>query len=319
MILITGAAGLVGRHLVRRLMRESVPTRVLLPERRMQRLPWDASDPSAPELFPGTVVDEEAFFRAVTGCHAVIHLESAQWWGRRRDLEQVELAGARALASVARAARVGRIIALSHLGAAPSSAYTLHRIKGEVEELLRNSGVAYTVVRSGIVFAPDDAFVNHIASMLRINPAFVLMPGHGEIVLHPMYIDDLVEALFRCLDRVRLVDATVEIGGPEYVSLRDLILTIMRVTGMRRLVIGVPPYLLRWITAVYSRLLPRSLMTAQWLDILAANRTAPLGSTYDHFGFQPRRFESTLLGYLPQRSHFLGLLRDSFRRRPRPI
>ena len=134
-----------------------------------------------------------------------------------------------------------------------------------------------------------------------------------------MYIDDLVEAVYRSLDSVRLVDSTVEIGGPEYLSLRDLVLTIMRVTGMRRLVIAVPPYFLRWITAVYSRMFPRSLMTAQWLDILAANRTAPLGSTYDHFGFQPRRFESTLLSYLPERAHFLGLLRDSFRRRPRPV
>ena len=319
MILITGATGLVGRHLVRRLMRESVPTRALLPERRMRRLPWDAADPFAPEVFTGAVADEEACFRAVTGCHAVIHLESAQWWGRRRDLEQVELAGARVLASVARAARVGRIITLSHLGAAPSSAYILHRVKGEVEDILRSSGVAYTIIRSGIVFAPEDAFVNHIASMLRGSPGVFLMPGRGEVVLHPMYIDDLVEAIYRSLHRVRLVDATVEIGGPEYMSLRDLILTIMRVARMRRLVIGVPPYLLRWITAVYSRVLPRSLMTAQWLDILAANRAAPLGGTYDHFGFQPRRFESTLLDYLPQRAHFLGLLRDTFRRRPRPV
>lgn len=318
MILITGATGLVGRHLVSRLMRESAPMRALLPERRLRRLPWDTSDPNAPEIFAGDVTDEEAFFRAVTGCHAVIHLENAQWWGRRSDLERVELAGARALATVARSARVGRIITLSHLGAAPSSGYTLHRVKGEVEDLLRKSGVAYTVIRSGIVFAPDDAFVNHIASMLRISPGVFFMPGHGEVVLHPMYIDDLVEAIYRSLDRVRLVDATVDIGGPEYLSLRDLILTVMRVTGMRRLIIGVPPYVLRWITAVYSRILPRSLMTAQWLDILAANRTAPLGSTYDHFGFQPRRFESTLLEYLPRRSHFLGLLRDSFRRRPRP-
>ena len=317
MILITGATGLVGRHLVNRLMRESLPTRVLLPERRLRRPPWDMSDPQAPEILTGSVLDEEVFFRAVSGCHAVIHLENAQWWGRRRDLERVELAGARALAAVARAARVGRVIALSHLGAAPSSAYTLHRVKGEVEDLLRNSGVAYTIIRSGIVFAPDDAFINHLASMLRINPAFFLMPGHGEVVLHPIYIDDLVEAIYRSLDRIRLVDATVDIGGPEYMSLRDLILTVMRVTGMRRPIIGVPPYLLRWITGVYSRVLPRSLMTGQWLDILAANRTAPLGSTYDHFGFQPRRIEDTLLGYLPGRAHLLESLRDSFRPRPR--
>lgn len=318
MILITGATGLVGRHLVARLMREQLPIRCFLPARRARQLPWDSRDAHAPEIVEGSVTDEEAFFRAVTGCHAVIHLENAMWWGRRRDLENVELAGARALAAVARAARVGRIITVSQLGAAPSSAFALHRVKGEVEQALRNSGVAYTIIRSGIIYAPDDAFINHIASMLRINPLAFALPGRGDVVLHPIYIDDLIEALYRSLDRIRLVDATIEIGGGEYMSLRDLIRTIMRVTRMPRLVLPLPPYLLRWITGLYSRILPRALMTSQWLDVLATNRTAPLGSVYSHFGFQPRRFEETLLTYLPQRAHFAGLLRDSFRRRPRP-
>ncbi|MYD11819.1 MAG: NAD(P)H-binding protein [Chloroflexi bacterium] len=317
MILITGATGLIGRCLVRRLMTESLPARCLLPEPRLRRLPWNPGDPHAPEIITGSVADEEAFFRAVSGCHTVIHLENAFWWGRRRDLEEIELAGARVLAAVARAARVGRIITLSHLGAAPSSAYALHRVKGDVEEVIRNSGVAFTVIRSGIVYSPEDAFINHIASMLRANPLFFLMPGGGEVVLHPIYIDDLVEAIFRSMNLLRLVDATVEIGGAEYVSLRDMMRTIMRVTGMRRLLVSIPPYLLRWLTEVYTRMLPRSLMTGQWLDILAANRTAPLGNAYDYFGFQPRRFEETLLEYLPQRRHVVGLLRDTLRRGPR--
>lgn len=317
MILITGGTGLVGRRVVERMMEEALPTRCLLPERRQRRLPWDIGNPYAPEIVDGSVTDQEAFFRAVTGCHAVIHLENALWWGRRRDLEEVELAGARALAAVARSARVGRIITLSQLGAAPSSAYTLHRVKGEVEHVLRNSGVAYTIIRSGIVFSPEDTFINHIASMLRLNPAFFLMPGRGDTVLHPIYIDDLVEAIYRSLNLIRLVDKTVEIGGAEYMSLRDLMRTVMRVTGMRRILVGMPPYLLRWLTGAYGRLLPRSLMTSQWLDILAANRTAPLGNAYDYFGIQPRRFEETLLTYLPRRRHFAASISGTFRRRPR--
>ncbi len=319
MILITGATGLVGRHLVKRLMAERVPCRCLLTERRARRLPWEVDHPQAPEVVHGSVLDEEAFFRAVTGCHAVIHLESAQWWGRRRELERVEVAGARVLVTAARAARVGRIIALSQLGAAASSAYTLHRVKGQVEELLRGSGLAYTIIRSGLIFGRDDSFINHIAGMLRLNPLFYLMPGHGEVVLHPIYIDDLTEAIYRSLNLLRLVDRTVDIGGAEYMTFKDMLLTIMRVTGMTRLLVPTPPYLLRWLAGFYGRLLPRSLMTAQWLDVLAANRTAPLGSAYQHFGFHPRRFEETLLDYLPQRRHFWGALRGVFRRRPRPL
>ena len=317
MYLITGATGLVGRHLVRRLMDAKLPMRCLLPQALLSQLPWDAASPFAPELVAGGLMDDETLFRALSGSHAVIHLANAMWWGSARDLERVELEGARKLAAAARAARVGRIIALSHLGAAPAAAYSLHRVKGQVEDIVRGSGVAYTIIRSGLVFGPEDCFINHIAAMLRLNPAVFLMPGRGEVALHPIYIDDLVEALYRSLSRARLVDATVEIGGAEYMSLKDLIRTVMRVTGMRRAILPAPPWFMRGLTGAYGALLPRALMTSQWLDILAANRAAPISGTFDHFGFQPRRFEETLLEYLPQRQHFRAGLRDSFRRRPR--
>lgn len=317
MILVTGATGLVGRHLVRRLMHAAVPLRCLLAEGQLRELPWDAASAHAPEIIVGSLLDDEAIFRAVSGCHVVIHLSNAMWWGGQRELDRLERVGTSNLVAAARASRVGRIITLSQLGASPSSAYTLHRAKGQVEDLLRNSGVAYTIIRSGIVYGPEDAFVNHIAGMLRLNPLFFFLPGRGEVVLHPIYIDDLVEAIYRSLSRVRLVDATVEIGGAEYMSLLDLVRTVMRVAGMRRVIVPVPPYLLRATTGVYSLLLPRTLMTSQWLDILAANRAAPLSGVFDYFGFLPRRFEETLLGYLPRRQHLRSALRASFRRRPR--
>ncbi|MXX81988.1 MAG: NAD(P)H-binding protein [Chloroflexi bacterium] len=317
MILVTGATGMVGRQLIRRLMFAYLPMRCLLSERELRQLPWDTASAHAPEIVVGSLLDSEACFRATSGCHVVIHLANAQWWGGERELQRLEREGAANLTAAARATRVGRIITVSQLGASPSSAFTLHRVKGQVEDLLRNSGLAYTIIRSGIVFGPEDVFVNHIAGMLRLNPLFFFMPGRGEVVLHPIYIDDLVEAIYRSLSRVRLVDATVEIGGAEYMTLLDLLRTVMRVTGMRRVVVPLPPYLLRGLSSVYTMLLPRALMTSQWLDILAANRTAPISGVFDYFGFLPRRFEETLLDYLPQRRHLRLSLRDSFRRRPR--
>lgn len=312
MILVTGATGFIGRHLVQRLLDEGRPVRVLLPT-TPKSLPWTQS----PEVQIGSLQDDEALFQAVSGVHVIYHLENAQWWGRPRNLERVELVGTRNLIAAARAARVGRIITLSHIGASPASAYTLMRIKGQVEEVIRASGLAYTIIRSGVVFGEEDAFVNHIAMMLRINPFFFLMPGQGEIALHPIHIDDLVTALVQALNRIDTVDITVEIGGAEYITLQDLLQTIMRVTRMYRFVIPVPPYLLRWITNIYSRVMGRSLMTTQWLDILATNRTARQGNLYEYFGVQPRRFEDSLVTYLPHKPYLRSAIRYSLRRRPR--
>ena len=315
MILVTGATGFIGRHLVARLLAQNYPVRCLIPEHKVDHLPWERE----PEIVVGNILDEEALFRAATGAHVVIHLENAQWWGRPRDLERIELTGTRNLITAARAARVGRIITISHLGASPAAAYPLLRYKGLVEDALRASGLAYTIIRSGLVFGEDDAFINHLAMQLTVSPGVFLMPGRGEVVLHPIYIDDVVEAIMGSLEAIDTVDNVIEIGGAEYITLEDLIRTVMRVSGIYRTVIGVPPYVLRWITGISGRILPRSLITPQWLDILATNRTARLGNAFQYYGIHPRRFEDTLLTYMRGRRYGWSLLRYSLRRRPKVI
>jgi NADH dehydrogenase len=315
MILVTGAAGLIGRHLVAGLIAARQPVRVLLPpdfsKARINKLPWHESV----EIVIGTLYDADALHQALIDVNTVYHLASAQWWGRRRDLERVDLVGTRSLIAAARAARIGRIIVMSQLGASPSSAFTLLRAKGQFEDLIRTSGLAYTIIRSGIIFAPDDHFVNGIAALLHSNPVIVMQPGQGENLLHPLYIDDLVEALIRTLENVDTVDQIIEIGGPEYLSYNELLLTVMRVTHTPRSIVSLPPYLLRTLTRTTRTLFPGWPVTLQWYDILATNRTAPLGTIDTMFGIHPARFEDTIVLYMPRRRYALELGRALLRRR----
>ena len=188
-----------------------------------------------------------------------------------------------------------------------------------VEDALRTSGLAYTIIRSGLVYGEDDAFINHLAMQLKISPGVFLMPGRGEVVLHPIYIDDMISALVGSLEALDTVDNIIEIGGAEYITLEDLIRTVMRVSGIYRTVVGVPPYVLRWIAGITGRILPRSLITPQWLDILATNRTARLGNTFQYYGIHPRRIEDTLLTYMRGRHYGWSLLLYSLRRRPKVL
>jgi NADH dehydrogenase len=319
MILITGATGLIGRHLIKALIPTDYQVRCLISPNNAKHLPWANDTENAPEVIIGTLLDEEILFQALAGVHVIIHLESGQWWANARQLERIELVGTRNLIAAARANRVGRMIIISHLGAAPSSAFTLLRIKGQAEALVRDSGLAYTIIRSGIIFAPDDAFINHIAMNLSLNPFFIMMAGQGEVVIHPLYIDDLIKAMLVTLERIETVDETFNIGGMEYITYEDLLLTIMRITGKQRMIIRMPPYMMRWINALTRPFVRRTLITRQWFDMIAVNRTAPLGNMYHHFEFQPQRIEDTLLTYLPQKRLFFPALRYLFKKRPRGI
>jgi NADH dehydrogenase len=316
MILVTGATGFIGRHLVARLIRDGYPVRVLLPVGRPPKhLPWLDQVTTV----SGSIHNAETLHQAMIGVHTVFHLASAQWWGRRRDLEQIDLQGTRDLITAARSARIGRLMIMSHLGAAPSSAFLLMRIKGQVEEVVKSSGLAFTIFRSGVVFGPEDSFVNGLARLLRTNPVLVMQPGQGDTLLHPIYINDLIEALARSMENLNTVDQTLEIGGPEYITFNEMVRTVMRVSQAPRALISVPPYVLRSLTGLNNRLFPRWPMTPQWLDILAGNRTAPLGNMFDLFGVRPVRFEDTLVTYMRGRRYFPELVRTTLRRHSQTV
>lgn len=321
MILVTGALGFIGVHLVKHLLSAGLPVRVLIPpqlvsryERRGRDWPW--AEAGEADVFTGSIFQGESLFQSMQGVHTVIHLASAQWWGSRQDLEQIDVLGTRQVAVAARTARVGRIITLSHLGAEPSSAYTLLRVKGQVEDIIKRSGVAYTIFRTGLVFGEDDHFVNNLAMLLRANPFFIFQPGQGENILQPLYIGDLIQAIENSLETVTLVDEVLEIGGGEYITLNELIRTVMRVSGARRMILTIPPYAQRALNGITNALFPRWPISRQWFDILASNRAAKLNNLYHYTGVHPVRFEDTLLQYMPYRRYRLELLRYIFRRRP---
>ncbi len=319
MIIVTGALGFVGTHLTIHLLQAGHPVRVLLPPpvvARYRRRGWPWAEAGEAEVVEGSIFHGESLFQATQGVHTVFHLASAQWWGNRQELEQIDLVGTRQVVTAARTARAGRIITLSHLGAEPSSAYPLLRVKGQMEEVVRTGGVPYTIFRCGVLFGEDDHFVNNIAMSLRTNPIITFQPGSGENILQPLYIGDLITALKHSLESVDLVDETVDIGGGEYITLNELLRTVMRVSHAKHFIIPTPPYMQRILNGLANLIFPRWPITRQWFDLFASNRAAALNSLYHHTGVHPVRFEDTLLTYMPRRRYALKLIRYIFKRRP---
>ncbi|HET7010880.1 MAG TPA: NAD(P)H-binding protein [Anaerolineales bacterium] len=290
-VLVTGATGFIGGALLPHLARAGLRVRILLrPARTSPRLPRGLPV----EVALAALTDARGLRAAMVGIDAVIHLASGERAGIHSNLTASDIIGTRNLAEAAADAGVRRFVFLSHLGADRLSAYPVLRAKAAAEDLLRQSPLPFTILRSAVVYGPNDRFTTSMAMTLSASPIVYWIPGEGTTLLQPLWIEDLVTAVAWTLEDDALIGQTYEIGGPEYLSYLDILHLVMQASGVRRIPISVGPPYVRLLLRIGEIVLPRPMMTTYWLDYLATHRTAELSTLPRAFGLQPSRMETRL-------------------------
>jgi nucleoside-diphosphate-sugar epimerase len=123
------------------------------------------------------------------------------------------------------------------------------------------------------------------------------MPGDGSALLQPLWVEDLVTCLTWSLDDPETQNHIFSIGGPEYLTFRQIAALVSQETGMRRVLVGVPQTYLKWLTVLIEYMLPNLPVSVYWLDYMAVNRTTALDTLPRSFNLMPARM-SQRLAYL---------------------
>jgi NADH dehydrogenase len=287
MILVTGATGFIGRALVRQLFESGHPVRALLrPSPRSPRLPKGVPVEAA-------VVglnDLRGLRAALRDVEVIFHLAGSEHQGRDATLMSTDIRGTYNLAQAATGSGVKRFIYLSHLGADKASAFPVQKAKGLAEENLRKSGMPYTIVRSSIVYGPEDHFTTDIATLLKFAPGIFPMPGDGQTRIQPLWVEDLVTCLVWAMENPDTIDQIYEVGGSEYFTLRQALEIIMRATATRRWLAQIPAPLTRALVVTLESFIPRFPASSFWIDYYAVHRTCPVDTLPRTFGLMPARF-----------------------------
>lgn len=288
-VLVTGATGFVGSHVVPALLRAGHRVRALARGARPSSLPADV------RMVHGDITDATRLAAALEGCDAVVHLIAIIVERGLHTFESVNVGGTRELVHACERAGVGRFVHLSALGAAPDDRFPYLASKFAGEEIVRASSLDATVLRPSVLYGQGAGFFRPIVWTLRWMPVYPL-PDGGRTRFQPLSIEDLAACVVRALDGAGS-GQTVDLGGPETLDFRALVEVAARALGKRRRMVSVPLAAARPFAFIQS-LREDPLVTNEQLDMVVLDNTCDPSEILRVFGVDPVRMDDTDLRWL---------------------
>jgi len=230
-VFVTGATGFVGHALLQRLCAAGHVVHCLV--RRGSEA--DLRGFGAIARIEGDILTRRGLEEGMAGCDAVVHLVGIIREHRATNVtfERVHVEGTRNVLDAAKAAGIQRYLHMSALGTRRGAASRYHRTKWTADEAVRDSGLAWTIFRPSIVYGRGDGFVTMLASMVRRLPATPVI-GSGRQRLQPIPVEQVAQAFTGALELPATIKQTYEVGGPDAVTVPELLDLIGRALGHRR-------------------------------------------------------------------------------------
>lgn len=283
MILVTGSTGLVGRAVVRELLQNGFAVRCLVRDPTKARFILG----DGPAYVLGDITDYTSLRQAVAGCTGVVHLVAIIRERGAATFRRINVEGTANVVRAATEAGTQRFIHMSALGVKAGPAYRYAHSKWEGEEIVRQSGLAWTILRPSVIYGPGFGFFDRMLQSVRLSPPpFVFYPA-SKTRFQPIAATDVARCVRLALGDPRTIHRTIELGGPEHLTYREMLDIFLRAKNIRRIKVPVPLCLLHLVVPVMERLLPDPPVTSVELKQMGRDSITALDSVEREFGFKP--------------------------------
>ena len=293
MIVMTGATGFVGGNLIKELVEGGSKVRCIV--RKTSRV--DFLKRLNVEIVYGDVTDKDSLSKAVEGAEKAISLVGILAETKNATFRDIHVKGVANYIEACKKEGVKNIIHVSSLGTREGARSIYHQTKWEAEELIRNSSLDYNIFRPSVICGKEDNFVNLFASVIKFSPV-INIPGSGKNLMQPVFIKDLVKAVAFAVKDSKYSGETYEIAGPEKLTFDEIIDTICKVLGKRRLKVHMPIALLKPGAFLMETFLTTPLLTRDQLIMLEEDNVTQKNDLQEVFNIEPTGFEEGIRSYL---------------------
>jgi NADH dehydrogenase len=301
LVTVFGGSGFLGRNVVRALAKRDYRIRVAVrrPELAFHLQPLGRVGQihavQANLRYPASV---EA---AMRDSHAAINLVGILAESGAQTFEAVQAKGAGTVAAAAAAAGAA-MVHVSAIGADENSSSRYARAKAAGEKAVLSAVPTATILRPSVVFGPEDQFTNRFAGLAQISPMLPLIGG-GLTKLQPVYVGDVAAAVADAVDGKTKSGAAYELGGPEVLTMREIMEIILATVERERMLVSLP-FGLAKLQALFLQFAPGALkLTPDQVELLRTDNvvseaTKAAGLTLEGLGVTPDSMEAIVPQYL---------------------
>jgi len=300
-VTVFGGSGFLGRNVVRALAKRNYRIRVAVrrPELAGHLQPLGRVGQihavQANLRYPASVA------AAMRDSEVAINLVGILTESGKQTFDAVQGRGAEAVARAA-AAVAARMVHVSAIGADAQSGSSYARAKAAGEQAVLAAIPSATILRPSVVFGPEDQFTNRFAGLARISP-FLPLIGGGTTRLQPVYVGDVAQAVANAVDGKTTAGATYELGGPEVLTMREIMEIILTITERKRMLLPLPFGLAKF-QAMFLQFAPGALkLTPDQVELLQSDNVVSeeakaAGLTLQGLGITPDSLEAVAPQYL---------------------
>ena len=238
LVTIFGGSGFIGRHTVSALAKRGYRIRVAVRRPDLAGHLQPLGNPGQIMAMQANLRNRDSIDRAVAGADHVVNAVGILAPVGRNTFSAVQEFGARQVAESVREHEAG-LTHVSAIGADPDSGSDYARTKGLAERFVHEAVADAVIVRPSIVFGPEDQFFNKFADMARHSP-FLPLIGGGVTRFQPVYVGDVAETIARSVDATIPSARIYELGGPDIMTFKECLETMLDVIGRKRRFVSIP-------------------------------------------------------------------------------
>ncbi len=290
LIVITGATGFIGRAIVARARAEGHQVRAIVRDPSAAQWLKDKFDCA---LVAGNVLDAPTLASAFSKAQSVIHLVGII---RERGVQTFDNVHRQATGNVVAAAQKAgatRFVHMSALGTRPAARSRYHQTKWAAEEIVRQSGLAWTIFRPSLVYGPGDQSISELAKIVRVAPVIPVL-GNGGSKIQPVSVAVVAQCFVGALTHPSAVRQTYDLCGPVALTWNELYDQLLAAQGRRKPKWHLPLPFARMLATLGEWLLPNPPVTRDQLRMLQEDNTGDPGPATRDFNLIQEPFAQSL-------------------------